>query len=83
MRLLGFLNWFLFYLGFSGISFVDVESSRLLAIHCQLTALEYMRSHSQQKFVEESEKNFLFTLPTPRLMPFRPLFPCVPWSRDD
>ena len=50
----GSLNWFLFHSGLSGISFVRIAIFQAI-IYCQLTVSEFMKSFSQQKFVEESE----------------------------
>ena len=48
-----FLNYFLPCSGLLEISFAQFKLNPI--IYCQFTALEFMRSHSQQKFVEESE----------------------------
>ena len=54
MRLLRFLNWFLFHSGFSGISFVQIKTASLL-FTVSSEAPEFMRHYSQKLFVEESE----------------------------
>ena len=49
-----FLNWFLLHSGFSGISFVQIEtSSPLFTVSSE--ASERMRPCSQHQFIEESE----------------------------